>query len=363
MSYVIQYARGKRITIAPVDVMTPNQAREQAITILAKHHKGIDPKQKKTNSKIATLELFIEEQYKPWAKINAASQINTANQVIKHFKKYTKTPLDKFTTEQIEKWRSNVLEKNILAPASTNRILNCLKSIFSLALNYEILKINPLENLKLINIEAKHIRYLSKPETNQLYQTLTKRDQIAPEQNYKDALTPMMILSLNTGGRLAEIRTTEIKNINLSEKYIFFPKTKTHNSRYVPLNQVCITAIKNWLKDIDKIDSPYLFPGRDDQNKPINNMTKSFKTLLKNAKIENFTWHDMRHDFASKLAMANVSLYVIQKLLGHKSIRTTERYAHLAHDILKESVEKIENSAKPHRDELDALEAIDPDHL
>ena len=51
--------------------------------------------------------------------------------------------------------------------------------------------------------------------------------------------------------------------------------------------------------------------------------------------MDRIRFHDLRHTFASQLVASGVSLYVVQKLLGHASIRTTERYAHHAPDFLK----------------------------
>ena len=54
-----------------------------------------------------------------------------------------------------------------------------------------------------------------------------------------------------------------------------------------------------------------------------------------------FTIHSLRHTFASRLVQKGVPLYTVQKLLGHTDIRTTQRYAHLAPDNLKQAIEKL----------------------
>jgi len=68
-------------------------------------------------------------------------------------------------------------------------------------------------------------------------------------------------------------------------------------------------------------------------------MARQWGGWLKEAEIENFHWHDLRHTFASRLVTRGVDIYTVAKLLGHQNIEMTERYAHLDPDYLKHSVE------------------------
>ena len=68
----------------------------------------------------------------------------------------------------------------------------------------------------------------------------------------------------------------------------------------------------------------------------------AFHTALEDAGIENFTWHDFRHDYASRLGMAGVSLRAVAELLGHNGLRMVMRYAHLSPGYLSEEVKKLD---------------------
>ena len=71
-------------------------------------------------------------------------------------------------------------------------------------------------------------------------------------------------------------------------------------------------------------------------------LRKSFYTVLRKAGIENLWWHDLRHTFATRLAQADIELYKISKLLGHKDINMTQRYSHHCPDSLRDGVEILE---------------------
>ncbi len=71
-------------------------------------------------------------------------------------------------------------------------------------------------------------------------------------------------------------------------------------------------------------------------------LTRALKRACKKAKITNFRFHDLRHTFASMLVQSGVDLYTVQKLLGHKDGRMTQRYAHLTQEKLASAVSRLE---------------------
>ena len=93
----------------------------------------------------------------------------------------------------------------------------------------------------------------------------------------------------------------------------------------MPMNE----DLKDILRSIPKQpESPYIF--RDKNEKSNVSVRGAFKRAKNKAKIKNFHWHDIRHTTASHLAMSGVDLYTIKDLLGHSTLKMTERYAHLS---------------------------------
>ena len=99
----------------------------------------------------------------------------------------------------------------------------------------------------------------------------------------------------------------------------------------------CLTA---W-KEQEKKDSGLVF-ANPLTGKKFDNCNNSWKSLLKAAGIEKFRWHDMRHDFASRLVMNGVDLNTVRELLGHSDIKMTMRYAHLAPEKKRMAVDTLD---------------------
>ncbi len=103
------------------------------------------------------------------------------------------------------------------------------------------------------------------------------------------------------------------------------------------MNSEALDVLKRWEKQSSDDGLVFASPsgGRFD------NIQSSWEALTADAKLADFRFHDLRHDFASKLVMAGVDLNTVRELLGHGDIKMTLRYAHLAPDKLADAVAKI----------------------
>ena len=114
-------------------------------------------------------------------------------------------------------------------------------------------------------------------------------------------------------------------------------ETKTNEARQIPINQ----TLRELFQMLPRhISSEYVFC--DKEGRPFKEVKRSFAHALKKAGIEGFRFHDLRHSFASRLVMKGVSIKTVQELLGHKDIKMTMRYAHLADDVKKDAVKLLD---------------------
>lgn len=363
MRYVCQYKRGGKINIGTVGIITPAQAREKAVEILNDFNKGIDPKAKRGANKPKILEEFFENEYKSWVLTHHKRGGKTLATIIRCFDKLFSKPLEEIMPSTIEQWRIKRLNDGI-SNATLNRDIGTLKSLFTKAVEWGFIKENPLKNLKLSKIDrAPKVRYLSFDEEKNLRQALLEREEqliqdrkrgnawrqsrgykLLPEREgeaFCDYLAPMVLISINTGLRQGELFHLTWEMIDLQEYSIIITGqiTKNSNSRYIPLNNEAYKIIKQLYEKSD-LKKGLVFVSKD--NKPFNNIKRSWTTILKKAQITEFRWHDLRHHFASKLVMAGIDLNTVRELLGHSDIKMTLRYAHLAPEHKINAVKKID---------------------
>jgi integrase len=169
---------------------------------------------------------------------------------------------------------------------------------------------------------------LAPDERARLLAALEERD-----KSEKDYLKTAVLVSLNTGIRKGSLLALKWDDINWSQQRVLLraETMKAEQARTIPLNAVALEALTEWRKrtDSNAIKSPFVFPG-ETPNTHLGDTKKPWNNLLKKANIQHFSWHCMRHDFASQLAMMGVDINTIKELMCHESLRMTLNYAHLS---------------------------------
>jgi integrase len=301
---------------------------------------------------------FLEYKYRPWVLAEPKTGNDTLQRIQYNFCDLLDRPLGELTHWMAEKWRAEQL-KSGKSKATINRDMAALKAALSKAVEWGLIDSHPLAKLKPIKGDRlTKVRYLSKDEEARLREALTARDNklkagrasanqwrrarsydLYPDLTnctYADHLTPMVLLSLNTGLRRGEVFSLTWHCVNFQAKTLTVEGTtaKSGQTRHIPLNDEALSVLKAWRKQTQ--GEGLVFPGKD--AKRLDNVRKSWAGVLNAAKIASFRWHDLRHDFASKLVMAGVPLNTVRDLLGHADLTTTLRYAHLAPDHRAQAV-------------------------
>ena len=228
------------------------------------------------------------------------------------------------TLQDLEDFKTYLLTDRKIANSTINRYRATLSKMFNLGIANKILKENPIKDFKPLRERNIKIRFLTLEEEFRLYKVLVES---------KSHLEPIITCALQTGMRRGEILGLKWNNIDFDYGFIELLETKSGKSRKIPISTRLLTT----LNKLEKI-SEYVFVNPKTRE-PYTDIKKSFKTLLKKAKIENFRFHDLRHTVATRLATSNIDLIVVKEILGHSKIETTMRYAHA---VPKRKLEAIE---------------------
>ena len=209
-----------------------------------------------------------------------------------------------------------------------NHELRLLRHAYNLAIKeWELVDTTPFAKISIPKGNVKRVRYLSDDEEKRLF------------ANLPDWLRPVVIIARETGLRLSNIANLTWKQVNLFSRMIIIETTKNGEPVGIPMTENVFTTLKA-LNKVRRIDSDFIFGKK---GRPFRRwwFSKSFKTACEKAGIENFRFHDLRHDFCSRLVQRGVDLYTVAALAGHKNITTTQRYAHLSPEKLKSAVQML----------------------
>ncbi|KAF0162985.1 MAG: bacteriophage integrase [Rhodocyclaceae bacterium] len=226
---------------------------------------------------------------------------------------------------------------------AANGTINCELLTLSAAINYARNRwdwqiTNPVPG-QYVKWSPGRLRYLERPEKQQLINAagdVSKRG--------AHVLPDFLYVAINTGMRKNEMMHLTWDRVRLEAGSIVLTADDTKNSRprVVPLNKEAKAAIESRRRYRNRYcrGSRWVFADRSGER--VKSIHAAFVEARERAKIEDFRIHDLRHTFASWLVMEGVSLYVVRDLLGHSSIKMTERYAHLAQTALVQAVAMLD---------------------
>ena len=250
-------------------------------------------------------------KYLAWAKVNKAkNSYNRDLTSMRHLnKEFENRNIHEITLEEVDNYYTKRKEISIY---SANRELALLKHFYSKAMEWKEVKENPTRGVKVrLKEEVQRIRFLMPNEIQILLSCCP------------DNLRPIVTVALHTGMRREEILSLKWPQVNLITGIIHLDKTKNHESRNIKMN----VTVRSALSQIEH-KSEFVFCKPDGSR--YTKVPGPFNSVVEQAGLTDFHFHDLRHTFASTLVMAGKDILVIQKLLGHKKLDMTLRYAHLA---------------------------------
>jgi integrase len=353
------------------DVLTVAQARIMANQLKASITRGepIEPEKPANRLKLGD---FMNDTYARERLIsNPKAGQRTLNMIRSVFgKRFYSCYIDELDIKDFNAWRNDRLSSGVKR-VTVNKNVIALRAALKWGVENGYFVSNPLQNMKLLKETdaASKVRYLTDDERARLFVALDEREarmrdarnshnewraerdlSIRPELNdvFADYLKPMVILSLYCGIRRGTLLGLLWGDMDFSAEILTMRGEimKGGEILRVPVNSIVLNTLVAWRNQSENIAPDDLIFPSPRTGGMLKDVKKAWLAVLKSARIDNFRWHDMRHDFASQLVMKGVDLNTVRELMGHRDITTTQIYAHLAPEHKLKAVEVLAENAK-----------------
>lgn len=362
-SFFVRYRVGggrgsqmRRLTLGRTDTLTPEKARDAARSILARVRLGEDPAGEKSDRRSAhTVSDLIDE----WltgpgkrdrrGKLRSGTNLSCDKGRLEHHVKSVigrhKLPdVDRSVIERLrdaiaqgktsktEKTKKRGVARVRGGEGAATRTLRTLSTVFSYAVQRGYIAANPVSGVR--KAPDRHSeRFLSEGELGALGKALDEAEVSVPK-----AAAVIRLLAM-TGCRRREIEGLRWSEVDLVDGFLRLKESKT-GAKNVFLSQDAAVL----LSKIHKVENKqWVFPATTGDGY-YQHTAKAWVGIRKKAGLADVRLHDLRHTFASRSLAQGASLEVVAALLGHKERRTTERYAHLASNPIKEAANRAGRS-------------------
>jgi integrase len=322
------YYNGERIIKTLKFARTKKEAEQAEAVIMNdvfKQAYGLEGKPDKR------FEDFVIETFLPFSEANKKSfysDVLICRVLVGKFKGKT---LRQITTPLIESFKQEFLSLPTKhggkrSAATVNYHLSILSKIFSLAVDADLIEVNPCFRVKKLKLNNQRVRVLSSEEEEALFSALGKNELV------KNIVT----FALHTGMRRGEIFNLKWFDVDFPRSLIQIKESKSNKKRSIPMNE----TIRAMLEKI-KRKSEFIFPSPKTGER-LDNIKRSFTRAVTAAGIEDFRFHDLRHTAATRMADAGADVFTLMKILGHADIRMTSRYTHATDNALRRAVANLD---------------------
>ena len=238
------------------------------------------------------------------------------------------------------------LKQDGYATSSTSRMISCLKKFFKFLQQEQLVETNPVQPLKV----PKKSKTLPKALTvDEVTQVLNSCD-TSTVLGLRDKA--MLELLYATGMRVSELITLKLSDLHLE---LGFLQTigKGNKQRIIPIGQAATNWVQHYLTYarvvLEQESNPveYLFLNHRGNGITRQGFWKNLKKIVQEAGVhKEVSPHTLRHSFATHILEAGADLRIVQELLGHSDISTTQIYTHLTNERMKEIYQQAHPRAK-----------------
>lgn len=312
---------------------------------IEKERQAIEEAEKeKAEQEAITLKEFYKENYLPVMLNSKKPGSVHAEKIL--FKKWIKPyigamPFKDIYPLHIEKIKKAMMDKG-KSPRSIEYVLSVIRQIWNLAKRDGLIdRDSPTKQVRKLKFDNKRIAFFTYEQADTLLEKIKEKS---------EQLHNMALLALHTGMRAGEIFKIKWADVNLQDGLISIQDAKGGSRTAYMTKEV--KAMFQGIKPDNNHSDELIF--KSNNGEIIKQISNSFDRVTDDLKFnegitdrrQKLTFHSFRHTFASWLVMQGEPLYTVQKLMGHKTIGLTERYAHLAPDTLKAAVSNFEKSIK-----------------
>ena len=340
--YLVQTRSGgksKRVTIGRHGVLTAEQARRKAAQVIASIKAGEEPVRPQSPPDAGPTIAEVAERYMK-EHVAVRCKPSTAIGCRYALDKYLLPAFGTRALGSIGREEVATLQYGLhKTPIMANRIVDMLSRLFNMAEAWGIAPEggNPCRFVQKYK-ERSCERFLSEEEFRRLGRVL---DDVEAEGKVSPSAVAAIRLLMLTGCRRGEIVTLRWEDVDLEAGDLRLRDAKT-GARQVALSPAAVRV----LSGIPRVaDTPWVIAGRKPGTR-LANLNASWLVVRARAGLDDVRLHDLRHSFASQALALGESLTMIGKLLGHRKVQTTARYAHLAQDSVKASAARVAESLK-----------------
>lgn len=336
--YVLQYrcdGRLRRYTIGRHgSPWTAEEARTEGTRLLSQVVRGVDPADGKNSDRTdLTFAAFADRYLREHAALHKKKRsADLDRQLLRShiLPAIGSHRLTRIARADVARMHRGLAEK----PIAANRALSLTAAMLTHAERWGLRPegSNPCRHIEKFK-ERSRERFLSEAEIARLGEALAEVEAFGNSPPAAIAAIRLLIL---TGARKSEVLGLEWRFVQFERSTIELPDSKT-GAKVIYLN----APAKLLLAELPRIqDNPYVLAG-DRAGAHLVNVEKTWRTVRSKAGLEDVRIHDLRHSFAAVGAGAGFSLPLIGALLGHTEVATTQRYAHLGNDPVRQAGEAI----------------------